>query len=237
MSLPINEQQKQLDDYKANNPQFAQWLNSLEKYSTENVSTPPTIRDAPVGVDAEGGIDWMQSYFNRNEGNTCGQAAIAALLDFNKLNPWNLQRWNQGHWDDEEVIQRIIGDGFGPNVFFGVFGTNAGQITLALQHYGLYSGFRYSPPFGSGDEQWTDVKNWVVNGHPVATLVDTGALGGNWWGAHWPIVHKVEGGQVWLANWAHGWNSPVPEDAFFNAFHCWFLPYGFNYCYAVCQPQ
>lgn len=59
--------------------------------------------------------------------NTCGQAAIASMLDYLGKDPFGLPRVVRGsdgrmHWDNRAIINALQSAGFGPDVVFG-FGT------------------------------------------------------------------------------------------------------------------
>ena len=43
-------------------------------------------------------------------------------------------------------------------------------------------------------------------------------------------AYKYTGGRVYLGNMGGSWNSSPTANQFLNAWHCWFLPYGFNHC-------
>jgi hypothetical protein len=171
--------------------------------------------------NCRGDVDW----------NTCGQAAIASITDYHGLNPYNLSRVGQ-YWDDGAAIDAIINGGFGPDVAFG-WGTTGGRIRDALNSYGLNASMGFTGLFSSGwQDQWQALNDYVSQNLPVPVLVDVGRLGGTWWTAHWPIAYRIEGGYVYLGNPIG--SAMVDEATFLSAWHCWFLPYGFNHCGVYC---
>ena len=184
-------------------------------------SGPNLLTSFHAYVNSRPDVDW----------NTCGQAAIASITDFHGLNPYNLPRVGQ-YWDDGTAIDAVINGGFGADVIFG-WGTTGGRIRDALNSYGLHAEVGYSGLFSAGwEDQWEALKRYVTQRLPVPVLVDVGALGGSWWTAHWPIVYRIEGGQVYLGNPIG--SAMVDEATFLSAWHCWFLPYGFNHCAVYC---
>ena len=65
-------------------------------------------------------------------------------------------------------------------------------------------------------------------GLPTPVLLDIGRIGGPWYTAHWAIAYDISDGLVHLGNcW---WNPVLDERTFLEAWHCHFLPYGFNHC-------
>jgi hypothetical protein len=182
-------------------------------------------------------IDYLHCYANYRpnvDWNTCGQAAIATITDYWGRNPYGLGRpdydWhnNRWYWDDGQAIDAIKNGGYGPDVVFG-WGTTGGRIRDALQSYGLNASVGYSGFFSWGWENlWASLQNYVYWNRPVPVMIDLGAIGGPAWGVHWAIAYKVAGNQVYLGNCP--WNSHPWVNDFLNAWHCWFLPYGFNHC-------
>jgi hypothetical protein len=172
-------------------------------------------------------IDW----------NTCGQAAIATIADFWGLNPWGLSRSSLDtsnglyYWNDSEAIDSVIKDGFAPDVVFGL-GTTGGTIRNALEKYGLdNAAVAWSGIFSTGwEDRWRELQEYVSRDYPVPVLIDCGALGGTWYQAHWAIAYKIADNQVFLgAMGGIGETAPNVEN-FLRAWHCWYLPAGFNHC-------
>jgi hypothetical protein len=169
-------------------------------------------------VNSRLNVDW----------NTCGQAAIASMADFHGTNPYGLPRVGQ-YWDDGAAIDATISGGFGPDVIFG-WGTTGGRIRDALLSYGRAASVGFSGLASAGwQDQWAALQTYVAQGLPVPVLIDVGKLrNGPWWTAHWPIVYRIENGLVYVGNCS--WEPVIDESTFLSAWHCWFLPYGFNHC-------
>jgi hypothetical protein len=184
-------------------------------------------------------IQYLHCYVNDRpnvDWNTCGQAAIATITDYWGRNPYGLARREQDwrnslyYWDDGEAIDAIKNGGFGADVIFG-WGTTGGRIRDALGSYGLGAYVGYSGFFSWGwDSLWRSLQNYVAYNHPVPVMVDLGALRGPAFGVHWAIAYRIDGGRVYLGNMSSSWNSSPTTNEFLGAWHCWFLPYGFNHC-------
>ena len=90
--------------------------------------------------------------------NRCGQAAVATLLDYHKLDPYALKKPNYDgkdcrlHWVDGEIIDRICED-FPPNHLFGLFGTTPCQLERALRYAGLEASWAASMNQGKGRQK------------------------------------------------------------------------------------
>ena len=187
-------------------------------------AAPRSLENFHAYRNYRSGVDW----------NTCGQAAIASIADFHGRDPYSLPRPNTGndgrqHWNDGQIIDTIVAAGYGPDVVFG-WGTTGGRIRDALSSYGRTASVGHSGLFSAGwKELWNNLRGYVRAGLPVPVLIDLGALpGGPSWTAHWPIVHAIRDGRVHLGNCS--WAPVVDESTFLRAWHCWFLPYGFNHC-------
>jgi hypothetical protein len=190
-------------------------------------------------------ISYLHCYVNNRpdvDWNTCGQAAIATITDYWGRNPYGLsRRWweydsrtSRYYWDDGEAIDAIKNGGYGPDVVFG-WGTTGGRIRDALRSYGLPASVGYSGFFSWGWEGlWSSLQNYVYWNHPVPVMVDIGALGGPAFGVHWAICYRIEGGRAYLGNMSASWNATPSNNDFLHAWHCWFLPYGFNHCAVYC---
>ena len=186
-------------------------------------------------------IPYLHSYVNSRpnvDWNTCGTAAIATISDYWGRNPYGLSRtvydWRTGryYWNDGQAIDAIKNAGFSPDVVFG-WGTTGGRIRDALRSYGLNASVGYSGFFSWGWENlWQSLQNYLYWNRPVPVMIDLGAIGGPAWGVHWAIAYKIDGGRIYLGNC--GWNPSPPVNDFLNAWHCWFLPYGFNHCAVYC---
>jgi hypothetical protein len=201
---------------------------------------PPAAAPSPAPplgfhayINGRQGVDW----------NTCGQAAIGTILDYYGRDPFRLARGtgpgNDGrmHWDDGAIIDAISQGGWGPDVIFGI-GTTGGRISDAIRYYGLQQAYvEHSGLFSAGwTELWDKLRYFLRVLHaPVPVLIDLGAFGKKYWyEAHWPIAYSIgPANEVYLASSPV---SPVDEDTFLHAWHCNFLPLGFNHCAVFYQP-
>ena len=182
----------------------------------------------------------LHAYENDREEdwNTCGQAAIATMLDFHHVDPFNLPRIGS-YWDDGAIIDAIKNDGQGPDVIFG-WGTSPGRIAEALRKYGLTaydvsSSLLNSYGARTRSELFQNLANVLARDLPVPVLVDIAQLGGPAFLAHWPVAYKIANGRVFLANCS--WN-PSPDIAtFISAWHTWYLPMGFNWAAVYAEPS
>lgn len=189
-----------------------------------------------------GGIDYLHSYGGTRplaDFNTCGQAAVAAVLDFHGLNPYGLDRpvydEKDGgyHWRDDLVVDRIK-ECFPPDNFFGLFGTSGHRVAEALAGAGMEVHVAHSKDPEAGREIWEDVKRWASAGLPVVVIMDRGQLGGRPFTAHWGVVYRVANSEVHLAN---SKGTPVVSEArFLRAFRCRFMPAAFNHCAVFSRP-
>jgi hypothetical protein len=195
--------------------------------------------------DGDNMLRYMHCYHNEDN-NDCGQVAIAAMLDPLGADIDNLPRTQsdpndgQMHWNNTQVLQAIKQDGFGPDELGGLCGTTGGQIQRALQHYGFQNSWcAYSGATTHWEDLWQGLQDWVAAGWPAAVLLESGKIP-NFPGilnltGHWPVVYRITGGMVFLANCA-----PTPiemtQDAFLDAWnYLAFNPaaYGFNHCMTV----
>lgn len=198
----------------------------------------PRPRPSPLPEPTSPGTSF-HAYTNSRQNvdwNTCGQAAIATMLDYHGRDPFRLPRDKQGidgkkHWNDGAIIDKLKEAGWGPDVVFG-WGTTGGRITDALHQYGLNQVYvDHSGLFSAGWEQlWDRLKYFLRTlKTPVPVLVDVGALGGEWYTAHWPVAYTIgSSNEIYLANCP--WKPIVDQDTFLHAWHCNFMPLGFNHC-------
>jgi len=143
--------------------------------------TDPPISNFHAYGNSRPDVDW----------NTCGQAAIASMLDHLGRDPFGLPRVRRGidgrmHWDDGAVIDALINAGFGPDVAFG-FGTTGGRIRDALFAYGCNQAYEeHSGLFSAGWQGlWERLKVFLRDlKTPVQCL---------WTLEHWaaPIIQRT----------------------------------------------
>jgi len=201
---------------------------------TQGESSTSPISTAIVSSTANGFYAYRNSRSSL-DWNTCGQAAIATMLDFHGRDPFGLPRTVPGsdgkyHWESGEIIDRLKAAGWGPDVVFG-WGTTGSRIAEALRFYGLNQAYvDHAGLFSAGWEQlWDRLKYFLrVLQTPVPVLVDMGALGGNAFTAHWPVAYKIDSNDnIYLGNC---YPYMVSKSTFLRAWSCSFLPLGFNFC-------
>ena len=186
----------------------------------------------------------MHSYHSsrpRVNWNRCGQAAVATLLDYHRLDPYGLRKpiydEKDGcyHWEDGEIIDRIC-EGFPPNHLFGLFGTTPGQLAKALISARLEASWTATRNEDEGRQKiWKQIKRSVEANLPVIVIMDMGKLGGRPLTAHWGVVYRIEDSTVHLANTKN--ITMVPEARFLCAFKCWFMPPRFHHCGVFARPK
>lgn len=182
-------------------------------------------------------LDTFWAYVNGGrdaDWNTCGQAAIASMLDYYHAD-LGIPRTRGTHWSTWDAIDRVKELGFGPDVVFG-WGTTPDRIKNALTSLGVGADVGHSGLFFSGwAEQWNRLLAYVYySAIPVPVLVDMGMLGGPGFSAHWPIVWRMDysasGMRLHLANWSPSWTSnPIPQEKFLQAWAARQLPLGMNH--------
>ncbi len=226
-----------LKAYREANPEFAAWVDALQTRAAATEAAEHEVLpepDAGVALDL---VPYVHGYYNNQNtgGNACGQAAIATILDYHNYNPYNLPKPvydsadGKYHFDNDAIINRIRAQ-FGPDIVAGLLGTSGGRIADALRAYGMRATCSYSGAATAGwDRIWASVKNWVSANHPVICIIDCGKIGGTPFTAHWAVVYNISGGRVHFANWGSP-SSSLTEAEFTAAWHCWFLPPGFNHC-------
>jgi hypothetical protein len=173
--------------------------------------------------------------------NRCGQAAVATVFDYHRLDPYGLNKpiydENDGHchWADGEIIDRICED-FPPDHLFGLFGTTPGQLGKVLRSAGLEASWAASTNTGKGRQQvWKEVKRSVEAGLPVIVSMDMSKLGGRPLSAHWGVIYRIGDSYVHLANTRN--ITMVPEGRFLRAFECWFMLPRFHHCAVFAHPK
>ena len=190
-----------------------------------------------------GGTDYLHSYGGSRplaDFNTCGQATVAAVLDFHGLAPYGLDRPvydekdGRYHWRNERIVDRIK-ERFPPDNFFGLFGTSGGRIAEALANAGLEARVARSKDPDVGRKIWEDVNRWANAGLPVVITVDLGQIGGRPFAVYWGVVYLVAGSEVYLAS--NKGMPLVPEARFLRAFRCRFMPAAFNHSAVFSRPR
>ncbi len=202
-----------------------------------DLSEAPLLRRAGPRSRTSGGLRALHSYNNLRSqpANTCGQAAIATMVDFFGLNPYGLRRSVRSsvdgrlHYDNDQLVGRVYGD-YGPNWPWPNGVTTRETILLALRAYGLRCEELYPAAFADGAEPRRWLVEWIVGRRqPVIVLVDPKGAGIHTadFKLHWCMVSSVGGAGVRVASWQHMFN--VPWERFLHGWHCWFVPYPNNY--------
>lgn len=198
----------------------------------------PWPRPRPQPVPSRPPIANFHAYRNWRadlDWNTCGQAAIASMLDFHGRDPFGLPRTRKGddgqmHWEDGEIIDALKGAGWGADVVFG-WGTTPGRIESALRHFGLNQVYAESAGlfFAGWEELWERLKYFLRTLQmPVPVLIDLSPLGAGFGVHHWPIAYRMTAAEeIYLANCS--WAPVVDRQTFLRAWQCPFLPLGFNH--------
>lgn len=232
-------------DFKTLLERFPEDRVSFESLAEPNVPVPQPAPSADFKAASLPALSSYHSYFDKSgTSNTCGQAAVAGVADFLGIDI--IPPEADGHWDNDTVIQTIIGAGWGPDVALG-FGSTGGGIANALTYYGAknvscgYVGAGgLACQFGmSWEECWSTVQTWVNAGYPIPVLVDIGTIstGQKPLVGHWPVMIDCGGGTVTLANMTR--SAPVKqvsEEVFLRAWNyllggvC-----GFSHCYVTAQ--
>ncbi|WP_138758729.1 hypothetical protein [Modestobacter altitudinis] len=168
--------------------------------------------------------------------NTCGQAAIATLLDFHGTQPWPITRFSDGFWADGDAIDAVSRDGFGPDIVFG-WGTSGGRIADAVRAYGLDAKVRALFFQGGWDQAWPQLRESLDRELPVAVLLDLGRLGGPDFVFHWAIAYAYTEDRLNLA--ACSWNPTPSLEQFRSAWQCdaVFIPLDLKMCGVFVEPR
>lgn len=249
----MDEPQAQTRPIDPTDPSYIRWVStSGQGITMVPPPSPPAdpradeISGRTTSLEATAGLSTLFAYRNYRpqvDWNTCGQAAIATLLDFHGKDPYGLPRPQHGndgrdHWDDGAIIDSIKQNGFGPDAVFG-WGTTGGRMVDALRAYGIPSSLGYWTFWPQTylmqiqELLWSELKNQISRGLPVPVLIDVGDLGASWYTAHWPVVYRIEDDKVYLGNCS--WKPVISKQQFLYVWRCWFLPYGFNYCCVLTQ--
>lgn len=166
-------------------------------------------------------------------GNACGQTAMATVLTYFGLLPYDLDSAKQLYENSKS----------GPDVGFGVFGTSWERVRDVFLSYDMAVDARNSPrltvletsPQALTEKlQW--VSSWVDRGVPVSVIVGNGEIDGQA-GAHWGIVVEVEQENVLLANFEDvGGLKRLPINVFLKAWQAYFLP-GVHFAAVAAYPR
>lgn len=192
---------------------------------------------------ADGKGDDMPVYVNpytniAGSGNTCGQAAIATVADYNGLEISGITRTDYNprdnrrlHWNNDPAVSRINAQ-FAPDVIGGPFGTSGGQIKNALQAFGIkQTSVIYSGTSVHWEQLWAVLQSYVTKGWICPVLLDATLMpGGNFpFTGHWPVVFRIDAKGVHLTN-CGVYPVTMSVDLFLRAWNYMPLVYGYNHC-------
>lgn len=223
-SLATDRQQRpQVRRIDPSSARFRAWMVQAQRESPRRALGRSQLPARRAALRAP--VAYVHAYANvrpKVDQTTCGQAAIATLLDFHGRDPFHLPRRNrdprddQLYWDDGEVIDAVKAGGFGPDTLGGVFGTSPAQIKDALDHFGLNAVVSHASR-AQRAVAWADLQAYVAPGRPAAVLVDCTSIGGPKLAMHWAIIYGVDGDAVRLGNW---WPDRIPIETFWKAWEC-----------------
>lgn len=167
--------------------------------------------------------------------NSCGQQAIAALLDFWGATDFGMKRTYRGsgaaddgafHHPPPYVNEAMRL--FPPRSFLGLTFAPHEDLVRAFETYGLKVGIAHSAAFGSGIEEERGLRDWIaVRRLPAICLMDNSRIWGKDGQLHWGIICGWSDREVLLASWAQ--IRPIPWPQFRAAWHCKDLPWPNNF--------
>lgn len=203
----------------------------------------------------------MYSYFNeppQTARNTCGQAAVAAVLDFHEVDMLGTERTQRDgargnlHWRNADAIN-AVSLSHPPNILWGILGTGPGRIVDALSYWGLSAKALKPGPKLGREELWGTVENYAKAGLPVVTIINRSKLVprhepssfGNRIKnrlpmAHWAIVHGTDDSFAYVANVRQAGPQElirVPKELYRQAMdEPWMSLLGYRYCAIFAAP-
>lgn len=173
------------------------------------------------------------------ETSTCGQAAIATVVDAFGLNPFRIPRTVRGrgmaddgrlHFDNTEIVGQLTRL-YPPRNFFNLVEmTFREDIVRALSDMGLDTEERapHSGSNGSEARQW--LVDWVQRTRcPAIVLLDMPELGfaAHPYALHWGVVYALYQEGVLMASWHDNFAISWPD--FMRGWHCKGIIYPNNY--------
>jgi hypothetical protein len=187
----------------------------------------------PLG--SKGPVTYLHGYQNAAppRENSCGQAAMATVLDAWGFNPYNLSnsvyddqdgRW---HWDNDTAVNAIQ-DSYPDRwiALVGEVGIFPDDISGALAN--LSSGMTtqaYAAGDNNWEQQWEALVSRMQFGRPTIVLLDAAALN---WGppasGHYVVAYNYDdaSGSICVTNTYNSDGSPwIAKDQFLNAWRCW----------------
>lgn len=186
-------------------------------------------------------IEYFHSYYSgppQTKWNTCGQAAVAAMLDFHGAS-MSTERSEydtadeRSHWPQHTAINEIKAH-HPPDRVFGCFGTGPDQIVRALRYRGLWAqADRARTPVELRD-LWTRVERSIDLSLPVITILNRSKLGARPFLAHWAIAYCIQDSKVLVAN-TDG-VSELSEATYRWAMNGWWMPPSYRNCTIFTAP-
>lgn len=196
---------------------------------------------------ARSGLPYIYGFENTNpssygqkNGNNCGQAAIATIVEYWKKNVHShikRNRYNnrdQRYYPDNDAFVEAIEYDYPPDLLFGHFGTSKERIQDALIDYGMDNVNVYYDRGGNpaGQRELDILINWLENRYPVIVLLDLGPLDGKHWAFHYVVVYHYDGSDFYITNPY----DKVPFDDFIQSWWCKGLPQGNNFMLITAAP-
>jgi hypothetical protein len=230
-------------------------VSEAQRLSVGTPDVPFADRDRPAPASAPGaaapapgaargpsfhGRQRFFTYSNRDvvappSVNTCGQQAMAAILDFWGTADFGLPRNYRGSGPADDgalhhpppyvnaVMRR-----FPPSSFAGITFASREDMVEAFEACGLKVGIAHSAAFGSGIEQEAELREWIAARRlPAICLMDNSRIWGKDGVLHWGIICGFSSQEVLLASWAQMRAIPWPQ--FRAAWHCQGLPWPNNF--------
>lgn len=115
--------------------------------------------------------------------NACGPAAAATVLA-----DWGVIPQDPSGQPMSDVYNR-----YPPNLNDGNWGSTPDRVQSALAGYGM------GTYWGNGE---ASLKQHLDAGYPVIVLLDLGAMGQQWWTAHYVVVFGYDAKNVYATNWS-----------------------------------
>lgn len=173
------------------------------------------------------GVRPLYSYDNlaSQEGETCGQAAIATMLDYFDRSPFKLKRVVPGqdgrlHYDNTAFVGAIT-HRYPPTNYVAFKASPPELIVEALNGFGLHA-TRVLPPDGqAGDWARRELETWLARArHPLLALIDMQKWmpQAPWYSMHWAVIYACGPKGVSVASWHE--NHQIDWSVFMSAWHC-----------------
>ncbi len=177
---------------------------------------------------------YSYSNLKTQENETCGQAALATLLDYFGLNPFNLPRLRgqdgRPHFENETFVGALVRR-YPPAKILSFRCTTPEQIENALLECGLHCERSAPDAYSDGQESRAELTDWIRKHRlPVLTLLDMPKLWPEHYKAytlHWGVIYSVGASGVAMASWHQNWAIEWPR--FMASWHCGGLWAGLNY--------